>query len=147
MDRDPLTDQRPLDVDDASTRKRAERMFEHYAGSLSDVDRRDEDADNRWDVFSDEELTELRNGVEERRDKLALPADMRERAGRLATEMSRELRRRRREKDAKPGMSSVRLLLERSEAAGMGAVWATSAEVDELRRAVRSLLAHLECAS
>jgi hypothetical protein len=53
----------------------------------------------RWDHFTDEELLELRYGALTRHDQASLPAEIRERAGRLATELYREIKRRR---DAAP---------------------------------------------
>lgn len=49
----------------------------------------------RLEAFDDDELQELLNGCVTRHDQQALPPAILERAGRLATELSREVRRRR----------------------------------------------------
>lgn len=102
---------------------------------------------NRWTAFSDEELADLYYGAVERRDTINFPPEIRGRAGRLVTEMSRDLRRRRREEqNQKTELGAVSELLDHSSRLAMDAIWASRAEVTELRRAVRALVEHLELA-
>lgn len=70
-----------------------QNMASRYAGSLSDVDWREMEETNRWDGFSGEELVELMAGAINRRDgSKAVPAEYRERAGRLATKLRKVLK-------------------------------------------------------
>lgn len=86
-----------------------QNMVDYYAGSMSDVDWREMDESNRWNGFSDEELAELRRGVLERHDgSKAVPAEYRELAGRLATELRKEIKRREDEKPTYRGPGHYR---------------------------------------
>lgn len=72
--------------------------------------------ESRWSAFSDEEVAELRAGVVERHEgSKAVPAEYREQAGRLATDLRKELKQRDVERPSYRGPGIYRFAIDGSE--------------------------------